>query len=35
VNPAAAEAVSNDLVERIVITTRSAQSVPFYRRVIR
>ena len=34
-NPTAAEAVRDDLVERIVKTTRSAQSVPFYRRVIR
>jgi hypothetical protein len=35
VNPTATEAVRDDLVERIVKTTRSAQSVPFYRRVIR
>ena len=34
-NPTASEAVRDDLVERIVNTTRSAQSVPFYRRVIR
>ena len=34
-NATAAEAVREDLVDRIVNTTRSAQSVPFYRRVIR
>ncbi len=34
-NPTAVEAAREDLIERIVKTTRSAQSVPFYRRVIR
>jgi len=35
VNSTAAESLREDLVERIVKTTRSAQAVPFYRRVIR
>jgi hypothetical protein len=35
VNATAAEAAREDLVDRIVNTTRSAQSVSFYRRVIR
>ena len=34
-NPTASEAVRDDLIERIVKTTRSAQSVPFYWRVSR
>jgi hypothetical protein len=34
-NHTAAEAVGDDLVERVVKATRSPQSVPFYRRLIR